>query len=67
MHKSLSPLPASQAPVPCTTHAVWLQLPIDKRQQCHALLAQLLIDVSHNALSEEWSHEHQDSRKPSPT
>ena len=67
MHKSLPPLPASQALVPCTTHAVWTQLPPDRRQQCHALLAQLLIDVSHRTPSEECSYEHQDSRDPSPT
>ena len=67
MHKSLPPLPSSQAPVPCPTHAVWPQLPIDRRQQCHELLAQLLIDVSHTTLSEECSHEHQDSLDPSPT
>jgi hypothetical protein len=67
MHKSLPPLPASQVPVPCTTHAVWTQLPPDRRQQCHELLAQLLIDVSHRTPSEECSYEHQDSRDPSPT
>jgi hypothetical protein len=67
MHKSLPPLPASQGPVPCTTHAVWPQLPPDRRQQCHELLAQLLIDVSHRTPSEECSHEHQDSLDPSPT
>ena len=44
MHKSLPPLPAVQVPVPCPTHAVWPQLPTDRRQQCHELLAQL--DVS---------------------
>ena len=60
MHKSLPLLPASQAAVPCTTPTVWPQLPIDRRQQCHELLAQLLIDVSHSAPSEECSHEHQD-------
>jgi hypothetical protein len=67
MHKSLPPLPSSPGPVPCTTPAVWPHLPPDRRQQCHALLAQLLIDVSHRTLSEECSHEHQDSREPSPT
>ena len=60
MHKSLSLLPSSQVPVPCPKHIVWPQLPIDRRQQCHALLAQLLIDVSHSAPSEECNHEHQD-------
>ena len=67
MHKSLPPLPSSQVPVPCTTHVVWSHLPIDRRQQCHELLAQLLIDVSHSAPSEECNHEHQDSSDPSPT
>jgi hypothetical protein len=67
MHKSLPLLPASQAAVPCTTPTVWPQLPIDRRQQCHELLAQLLIDVSHRTPSEECSHEHQDSLDPSPT
>ena len=67
MHKSLPPLPTSQAPVPCTIHTVWPQLPIDRRQQCHELIAQLLIHVSHSALSEECNHEPQDSRDPSPT
>jgi hypothetical protein len=67
MHQSLPPLPSSQGPVPCTTHAVWPQLPIDRRQQCHELLAQLLIDVSHSAPSEACNHEHQDSLEPSPT
>ena len=67
MHKSLPPLPSSPGPVPCTTHAMWPQRPIDKRQQCHELLAQLLIDVSHSALSEECNHEPQDSPVPSPT
>ena len=67
MHKSLPPLPSSQGPVPCTPPAVWPQLPIDRRQQCHELLAQLLIDVSHSAPSEECNHEYQDSLDPSPT
>ena len=67
MHNSLPPLPPSQGRVPCTPHAVWPQLPLDRRQQCHALLAQLLIDVSHSAPSEEGHYEHQDSRGPSPT
>lgn len=67
MHKSLPPLPAVQVPVSCATHAVWPQLPTDRRQQCHALLAQLLIDVSHSAPSEECNYEHQDSPDPSPT
>jgi hypothetical protein len=66
MHKSLPLLP-SPPPVPALTHTVWPQLPPDRRQQCHALLAQLLIDVSHSALSEECNHEHQDSCDPSPT
>ena len=67
MHKSLPPLPASQVPVPCTTPTIWPQLPPDRRQQCHELIAQLLIHVSHSALSEECNHEPQDSRDPSPT
>jgi hypothetical protein len=67
MHKSLPPVPSPQALGACTTPAVWSHLPPDRRQQCHALLAQLLIDVSHRTLSEECSHEHQDSRDPSPT
>ena len=67
MHKSLPPLPASQSPVPCTTPTIWPQLPPDRRQQCHALLAQLLIDVSHRPPSEECNHEHQDSCDPSST
>ena len=50
-HQSLPPLPAPQAPVPWTSHAVWPQLPTDRRQQCHELLAQLCIDVSHSAPS----------------
>jgi hypothetical protein len=67
MPKSLPPLPSSQAPVPCPTHAVWPQLPIDRRQQCHELLAPLLIHVRHSAPSEECTHEHQDECEPSPT
>lgn len=67
MHKSLPLLPASQAAVPCTTPTIWPQLPPDRRQQCHALLAQLLIEVSHRAPSEECNHEHQDSCDPSST
>jgi hypothetical protein len=67
MHKNLPPLPSSQGTGTCTPHAVWPQLPIDRRQQCHELLAQLLIDVSHSAPSEECNHEHQDSPEPSPT
>src|SRR5215475_422485 len=60
MYKSLPPLPASPAPVPCTIHTVWPQLPTDRRQQCHELIAQLLIHVSHSTPSEECNHEHQD-------
>jgi hypothetical protein len=45
--------------VACPNHPVWHQLPPDKRQQCHELMAQLLIHVSHSAPSEEWKHEHQ--------
>ena len=67
MHKSLPPLPSPQALVPATSHPVWPQLPTDRRQQCHELIAQLLIHVSHSAPSEEGNHEHQDSREPSPT
>jgi hypothetical protein len=59
MHKSLPLLPPPQVPWPCP-NAVWAQLPTDRRQQCHELLAQLLIHVSHSAPSEECSHEHQD-------
>jgi hypothetical protein len=66
MHKSLPPLPSSP-PGPSIPHAVWPQLPPDRRQQCHALLAQLLIDVSHSAPSEECTHEPQASPEPSPT
>ena len=60
MHKSLPPLPSPQALVPATSHPVWPQLPTDRRQQCHALLAPRLIHVSHRAPSEECSHEPQD-------
>ena len=67
MHKSLPPLPSSQAPVPCPTHAVWSQLPTDRRQQCHELLAQLLIHVSHSAPSEERTQAPQEECEPSPT
>ena len=67
MHKSLPPLPPPQAPVPCGNHIVWPQLPSDKRQQCHELMAQLLIHVSHSTPSEECNHAHQDSPDPSPT
>jgi hypothetical protein len=66
MHKSLPPLP-SPPPGPSITHTVWPQLPPDRRQQWHALLAQLLIDVSHSALSEACNHEHQDACDPLPT
>jgi hypothetical protein len=59
MHKSLPPLPASQAPVPGATHTVWPQLPTDRRQQCHEFIAQLLIHVSHRPPNEECHHEHQ--------
>ena len=55
MHKSLPPLPSPQALVPATSHTVCPQLPTDRRQQCHELLAQLLIHVSHRAPSEEYS------------
>jgi hypothetical protein len=67
MHKSLPPLQPPQDPVPCTNHPVWPQLPTDRRQQCHELMAQLLIHVSHSAPSEECTHEYQDSPDPSPT
>jgi len=67
MHKSFPPLQPPQAPVPCTTHTVWPQLPLDRRQQWHELLAQLLIHVSHSAPSEEGNHAPQDEPKPSPT
>ena len=67
MHKSLPPLPASQAPVPCPIHTVWPQLPTDRRQQCHALMAQRLLHVSHRTLSEACNHAHQDSPEPFPT
>jgi hypothetical protein len=60
MHQSLPPLQPPQAPVPCSHHIVWPQLPRDKRQQCHELMAQLLIHVSHSAPSEECKHGHQD-------
>jgi DNA invertase Pin-like site-specific DNA recombinase len=60
MHKRLPPLPASQGPVPCPTHAVWLQLPIARRQQCHERRAPRRIDVSHSALSEACNHAHQE-------
>jgi len=67
MHKSLPPLPSPQPPLPSLLHAVWPQLPPDRRQRWHELLAQLLIDVSHSAPSEECSHEHQNSLNPSST
>ena len=67
MPKSLPPLPSSQAPGPGPTHAVWPQWPIDRRQQCHELLAHLLIHISHRAPSEECNYEHQDWPEPSPT
>ena len=51
---------AARAPCPAPTNLVWHQLPTDKRQQCHELMAQLLIHVSHSAPSEECKHEHQD-------
>jgi hypothetical protein len=60
MPKSLPPLQPPQAPVPCSNHIVWPPLPLDKRQQCHALRAQLLIHGSHSAPSEEGNHGHQD-------
>ena len=60
MHKNLPPLPPPQAAVPCPNHPVWHHLPPDKRQQCHELMAQLLIHVSHSTPSEECNHEHQD-------
>ena len=67
MHKRCPLLPASQAAVPCTPPTVWPQLPLDRRQQCHALLAQRLLDVSHRALSEACHHADQDAPEPSPT
>jgi hypothetical protein len=67
MHKSLPHLQPPQDPLPCSNHTVWPQLPIDRRQQCHELMAQLLIHVSHSAPSEECNHEHQDEPNPSPT
>ena len=67
MHQSLPPLPAVQGPVPCATHAVWPQLPTDRRQQCHELLAPRLIDVRHRAPREACNQEHQDAPEPSPT
>jgi len=59
MPKNLPPLPPPQDSVPCPKHPVSHQLPTDKRQQCHALMAQLLIHVSYSATSEECKHEHQ--------
>ena len=67
MPKSLPPLQPPQAPWPCTNHPRWAQLPTDRRQQCHELLAQRLIHVSHRAPSEACNHEHQDDPHPSPT
>jgi hypothetical protein len=60
MHKNLLPLPPSPDAVPCPNVLVWHQLPNDKLQQCHELMAQLLMQVSHSAFSEECNHEHQD-------
>ncbi len=67
MHQRLPPLPPPQAPLPCTNHPRWAQLPTDRRQQCHELLAQRLIHVSPSAPSEAGTHEHQDDPTPSPT
>lgn len=60
MHKSLPHLQPPQEPLPCSNPTVWRQLPTDRRQQCHELMAQLLIHVSHSASSEECNHEQQD-------
>ena len=48
MHKSLL-LQPPQAPLPSPNPIVWSQLPTDRRQQGHELMAQLLIHVSHSA------------------
>jgi hypothetical protein len=53
MHKSLPPRPPTQGQWPCTNQLVWPQLPTVKRQQCHELMAQLLIHASRSAPSEE--------------
>ena len=66
MHKNLPRLPPPQGPWSCP-NTVWAQLPIDRRHQCHELLAQLLIHVSYSAPSEECNHEPQDYPEPSPT
>jgi len=67
MHKSLPPFPLTQGHLPCTNHPVWHQLPPDKRQPCHELMAQRLIHVSHSAPSEACQHEQQEESDPSPT
>ena len=59
MHKNLPPFPPPQDARACPNHPVWHQLPPDKRQQCHELMAQLLMHVSHSAPSEECKHEPQ--------
>jgi len=66
MHKSLL-LQPPPAPLPSPNHSVWPPLPTDRRQQCHELMAQRLLHVSHSAPSEACNHEHQDDPEPSPT
>lgn len=60
MHKSLRHLQPQQGILPLTPNLVWQQLPTARRQQCHELIAQLLIHVIHSAPSEEHNHEQQD-------
>ena len=60
MPKRLPHLQPPQDPLLCHNHTVWPQRPIDKRQPCHELMAQLLMHVSHSAPSEERNYEHQD-------
>ena len=43
--------------LPLTHPTVWQQLPELQRQQCHALIAQLLTALVHGEQSKEPSHE----------
>lgn len=57
MPKSPLSHPLSQDTLPLTHPTVWQQLPELQRQQCHALIAQLLTALVHGEQSKEPRHE----------
>ena len=60
MHQSLFRLPPQQEQLLMATLNLWQRLPAPQRQQCHELIAQLLLAVVHSTSSKESSHERQD-------